>query len=176
MLIDFKHISLLCLVSTLCHEKQVIWKHQIFLYSYHFFEIHFGSFWRIFEGFYNFAVIMDSFQTSFSEPYILNTPCLFWRLKVSKIHQNEICRFLPNSYLNLLKRSKIRLNWKIMNIKRSSAHGVHWKHVIFWGCAAWSYHIACIKIWQRYILICYIALKYDVEEIFKILLMYLKGL
>ena len=73
MLIDFKQITTLCLI-TLCPEKQVIWTYQIFLYSFHLLSKS-VVFTDIFEEFYIFAVILDPFQTSFLAPYILNTLC-----------------------------------------------------------------------------------------------------
>ena len=56
-----------------------------------FVQSHYGSFCRIFEEFYNFAVIIDSFQMSFVAPYILNTPC-----KIEKLYKKT---FLLMTYV-----------------------------------------------------------------------------
>ena len=52
---------------------------------------------------------MDPFQTSFFAPYILNTPC---KIKI-KIHGNDRISsklyVLPNTYLKLHKRSKMKI-------------------------------------------------------------------
>lgn len=59
MLIAFKYTSSLC-ISTLCHEKQVIWAYYSFLCTYHVLSKSL-VFVDIFEESYMFAVIMDPF-------------------------------------------------------------------------------------------------------------------
>ena len=65
-----------------------------------FVQIHYGSFYRIVDEFYNFAVIIDSFQMSFLAPYILNTPC-----KIENYEHKKT--FLLMTYI--IKRHVLRL-------------------------------------------------------------------
>ena len=73
MLVDFKQITTLCL-STLCHENKLFGHIKSFSVHFMYFQCQYGSFYKLFEEFYTFAVIMNPFQTSYLAPYILNTP------------------------------------------------------------------------------------------------------
>ena len=56
---------------------------------------------------------------------------------------------LPNNYLELLKQSKIKINWKIIHIRKLFCSWLTLIKIIFWDCAAWSYH--CLQKHWAYI-------------------------
>ena len=83
------------------------------------FKVTLAVFADIFKEYYSFALIRYPFQTLNSQRAVFYT--LPVKLKI-KIHGNDNFVFkiigLPNNYLELLKRSNIKVNWKIQEIKR----------------------------------------------------------
>ena len=63
--------------STLYYEKQAIWTYLIHPFSYHVLSKSLClGFFDVLEEFYNFAVIMDPFQTSILAPLYLKNSLL----------------------------------------------------------------------------------------------------
>ena len=113
---------------------------KLSLFISYTFKVTFVVFADVFEELYIFSIIMDPFHTSFLAPYILNTPCETEDSKSWK-WQNvlKFVGFTVQSYQKLIEK----LVEKLSKSKDIYAYDLLWENVIFWGCAAWSYH--CIQ-------------------------------
>ena len=136
-IIEIKHISPLCL-STLWHGKKVIRTFKSFSFHIMYFQRHFGSFWlRVWRILYFSDSNRPLSNVMFSALYFKHS-LLNCRLK-----SKEITACLQNC-LKLLKRSKMKIFWKFIKIYQNQKTFLLMtyveKNVIFWGCAAWSYH------------------------------------
>ena len=78
---------------------------------------------------------MDPVQTSFFLRLLLKNSLFDWKLKLKEITEwFQNCKFFRKFFLNNPS------NVKKIEIRKLSAHDLHWENVIFWGCAALSYH------------------------------------
>ena len=129
MLIGCKHIFSLC-HSKLCFAKQVMWTYLIFSFPVMYIQSHYVCSFRRFGRILCFCINNTTF---FSALYLKNS--LFdWKLKFKEMTEwFQNCRFFRKIFLNYPSNIKIE-------IRKLSAHDLHWENVIFWGCATLSYH------------------------------------
>ena len=118
----------------MCYAKQVMWTYLISLFLSCTFKVTMFVLSDVLEEFYVFALIMDPVQTTFFSALYLKNSLFDWKLKFKEMTEwFQNCRFFRKIFLNYPSNIKIE-------IRKLSAHDLHWENVIFWGCATLSYH------------------------------------
>ena len=84
-----------------------------------YFESHYGRFYRFFEEFYIFTAMMDPFQTSLFSALYFKHSLLKWRLQFMEMTEClKHCMFYRTIIANYFSEKKIKINWKIIDIRR----------------------------------------------------------
>ena len=113
---------------------------SFFIHSMHF-QCHYGTFYQLFEEIYIFCSNNGPLPNVIPSALYFKHSLLNWRLKFMEMTEClQNCMLYQTIISNYSGAVKLKFIEKLWTSEDFSAPDLRWEDVIFWGCAAWSYH------------------------------------